>query len=187
MKAEHYYATFLGGLVFLVGVFFLASGKAEANPSSLVYGCKTAPATSTVVYMTGGTATTTIICDLMGSGGSRLAENATLTLFRNFSNAPASVQKVTYEYSNDYTTFAPAASTWYTVSTTTPNNPASPIFTWIPASTTWSGAPGAPKDYDATIIDVPVKARWVKAVITVPVGAASSTVWGEIVKKVENF
>lgn len=185
-------------LFIALGVVSLMATKASANPSQFfantTSSCRTmaVSATTTRTWQTAGTATSTICLDAASlSGGSRALEGATLLIYR-LASSPASATKVSLEYSNECYVSAPNTDWYpgkfYSIDATTS---ASVGFTGGDsltvnfATTTVGGS--ANGDFDTIAIKVPTPVNCVRAVITTPIGAASSSVWGELVGRVQNF
>ncbi len=161
----------LSGMAAL-SVFLAFAPVASANPSSFSSPAYTATATSSLVYMTPGTATTTVTFDTYESNGTTqvnngntfVADGATLLLAVTASST-ASVFVVNLEYSvdgidwyqNNRATYAAGA-----IAIVTPNS-----FTYTYASTTPGGGnvlPTSSRGAKAINLDTPT--RYIRAFIT---------------------
>ena len=184
-------------IIALVIAAVIASGVtvAKANPSYFVRNSSssstncTMSASTSVAYMTAGRATTTLTLNAVGCGSSRAIDSAALMLYRNAS-APGTRTRIKFEFSDDCDAstggswYAPVAtSTDYVVDTDAAVNSFNAI-TWQFASTTIGGGVAA-SDSDTLLIPIRVPTKCVRAVLTVPIGAASSSIWGALVGKQE--
>lgn len=181
----------IGGVV--LGLVVLA-GVAKANPSYFADGVSTAAATSTVTYMTPGTATTTtFVYDAYADGNNEKADAATLGIQFTGSSTASSI-KIDFEYAfnnslaNCQTT--PTACDWYkdsllgtnaVVGTTTngtlgivPNS-----YQLSFSSSTINGAAGS-STIATRLITLPTVARYIRAVISMPIGSLNGAVWATI-------
>jgi len=184
----------------LGAIVFGFSGEASANPLQFNAGAKTATATTTLTYMTPGTATsTTLVYDSYEIDGKNqtnqyntwVPDKAHLLLQVNASST-ASVFRVDLEYSNGTNCqTTPSACDWYgdgMFATTT--NPVSlnakEYLQWTFASSTIGGVPtstgltgaSVTNNRDNRIIEIPVPLRFVRAVISVT--GANGAVYAEI-------
>lgn len=166
----------------------------HANPSFFTTNTSTSctslssSATTSPIYQTAGTATTTV-CLNASLGTASAYDNGSLVLYRNAS-AATSQTKIQFEYSMNCLSgnpdwFADRVSLSGFGATTTPaiifsgNN----SYTWQAASSTLGGSGVSTQGLDTIAIPVSVPTACVRAVITVPVGAASSSIWAQIVGK----
>lgn len=178
--------------LFVVALLAFAT-PAHANPTGLQRSNQTA--TTSVVYMTPGTATTTYYYDA-GQGNNFGADSAAFLVQLTGSSTPLSVLNVTMEYANPGLNGAdcdvnPNACDWYRdtlypapFGTTTPTQTLSipTSYNIAMASTTVGGAAGiAPRT--TRIIAVPMPTRYVRAVLTLAIGGANGAVWGEFTGK----
>lgn len=181
-------ALLLAGVAYLSGVHTLIAGAAMLvfSPTN----CYTAAATSTLSYMTPGTATTTVTCP-MGNDG---ASTASLAIQVNASST-SSLFNVYVEESMD-------GQDWYpigapdTASTTPYNLSLRAYSTFTFASSTIGGTPsllGASTTYQGYeaennrnhyLIDVPVRMKRVRAYTAIPAGSTNGAVWMQIIPKI---
>jgi len=156
-------------------------------------------ATTTLAYMTAGTATTTKYYDT-GSGNNFAADSAVLALQLTGSST-ATTAKVEFEFANTPTSGAncrtsPDACDWFKdstvgefpgISTTTQAaNIATPNSFTLPfASTTVGGAVGN-SARTTRLLTVPTYTRYIRAVITLIPGSLNGAVWAEFVGKKQN-
>lgn len=123
--------------------------------------CYTAAATTTLSYMTAGTATTTVTCPLSFEG----ADSATLALWvQASSTSSVIVGQIEYSdngidwYQNNQDIFAAGA-----IAIATPSN----SFTWTYASTTVGGAGvGASTNTGAKLVKVATPTKWVRVILS---------------------
>lgn len=167
----------LGAVAFAtVCAVVLSVPSAEANPSYFlrcsVTGCpQQALATSTPVYMTAGAATTTIQFDT-GRGTAQGSDSAVL-LTQFTASSTSSKLQIAFQYSQD-------GVDWYDSNL---NNQATTTATQdisVTQNFLWSAAASG-RLLKAVVVNVPTK--YVRALISVPVGAANGAVWAEFVAK----
>ena len=170
---------------------FMVSSKASANPSYMIQNSTssltsdTLTATSSVAWQTAGTATTTVA--LNGSiGTSQAMDSATLFLYRTGAGGTTKTN-IAFEYSPNCNASVPD---WYSYAATstmgaTVTAGSAQSITWAFASSTTGGA-GSFSNTDSIAIPVPTPSACVRAVLTVPTGAASSSIWAEFVGKRQN-
>lgn len=154
-------------------------------------------ATSTLTYQTPGTATSTWYYD-SGTGNVNAADKAVFALQQTGSSTNSQV-KTEFEYgfpsfnsaANCKTT--PTACDWYrdstlgadsAISTTTAaanvSTPTSFVMNF--ASTTQGGAAGT-ATRTLRLLTVPTYSRYIRAVVTTPIGSTNNAVWGEFIGK----
>lgn len=168
---------------------------AHANPLRLAPTSQTASATTSPVYMTPGTATSTIYMDSFAQGGSQIWD-AVVLLEQFTASSTNSVLNTTIEYSDGVAgvdcTATPTACDWYVNNTIAMTNASTSqpyvlssnslnTYTWKYASTTQGGAAGvetANRGFKA--ITVPTPARYVRAIFTLA-GTTNGAVWGKLV------
>lgn len=170
--------------------------KSHANPlgffrTSSVDGL----ATTSLAFQTAGTGTTTKYYDT-GSGNNFSADKAVFALQQTGSST-GSILKTEFEFANPPTSGAncttnPNACDWYKDSTTVDsgisttsqaaNITTSNSFTMTFASTSPGGAGGSSARM-TRLITVPTYTRYIRAVITTPVGSTNNGVWGEFIGK----
>lgn len=196
------YLYFGGMLAALVSFIILISPfeKAQANPSN-IYGVQTAAATTSLVYMTAGTATTTLTLDnyignvLPGnyintnqpavSGG---VSDSVTALIQFTASTSGSILKVRPEISQDGIDWYPYNTPLATISTTTPIAGYSD-YQWTVATTSANGLPGtsnAMKQLNSlTITNVPT--RYIRLIFTIPIGSSNGALWSEAWVKRQQF
>jgi len=182
------FALFLVAIAVILGSH---QGIAEANPSQFVESKSTA-ATTTLTYMTAGTATTTVVFDT--SDGGFPTESAILLVNRTASST-GSQTKIQFEFSMGASgtdcAVAGANCDWYSdhVSYDALNSTTTAPFFTTGNSLTWqfaSSTPGGTLTRDAMAIKIETPTRYVHAILTVPIGALNSAIWTEFVGKVQN-
>lgn len=186
-----------------LGIIGIAS-VAYANPSFLGSKASSSTASSTVTYMTPGTATTTVIYDSYGQGGTNQtsAYNSSKTdeaflAIQLTASSTSTTLNVDLEFANGSNCYAaPNTCDWYrnnleALSTTT--SPAllnqNQTMTWTFASST-QGQIGDPTKINRVnkMVTIPTPTRYTRAIFTLPAGSANGAVYAEIqpVKEVNN-
>lgn len=196
MKSHTTFIELLAGIAMIAAfsvaaclVLFGFPQTSHGNPSLYIQTSGTSTtqnslvATSSVAWQTAGNATSTIVMN--GSLGTVSAlDSATLLLYRKGSGG-GSKTKVTVEYSQNCDATIPD---WYVASTTNTLTTGMPFvngFVWQFASSS-IGSSVNPSDFDTIALAIPTPTKCLRAILSVPVGAASSSVWGELVAKREN-
>lgn len=176
----------------------------SANPSQVLVS-KSAAATTTLSYITAGTATTTPAFDTQADGG-LIADTATLAM-QFTASSTATIFQWRYEYADNTIvngqlvdcSATPTKCDWYSVAevesfritstaTTTPFQVASaPLeLSWKFASTTQGAGAIVADNLALRIFKVPVFARYVRAAIFLQTGSTGGAVWTEWLGKKEN-
>lgn len=173
------------GSILLVMGFLLSAYIAKANPSFFIQNTSSSAtacsltASTTRTWMTGGTATTTIALNASGCGGSQAIDSAELLLYR-FAAAPTSKTNVTIQFSQNCDATSPD---WYFATSSIGT------FTSVPSQMSWTfasstiGGEIAASDFDTVAIPITTPTKCVRAILTVPVGAASSSIYADFVGK----
>lgn len=192
------YAAVVAILVTCAFVFSTTSVHANpsyfvrANQTSTVTTGPTTLATTTRTWQTGGMATSTITLNT-NIGTLQSVDSLTLKLYRLAAGGTTQTN-VQIEYSANCDAVSPD---WYSAATTSAQiaasiptgffttGQASAKLTWQFASSTIGGSPNV-LNFDTLIIPVPIYERCVRAVMTTPIGAASSSIYTEFVGKREN-
>lgn len=158
----------------------IAAVPAHANPSQFVR-AQTAPATTTLTYLTPGTATTTLAIN----GVSNTAFDSAVVNFCLTASSTSSTINMGTEYSQDGQTWyadeitVRATTTPATLSATVPNT-----FSYTYASTTPGGAAtSATSNTGCKTVPLLTPEKYARVFFTVPVGATNGAVWAEIVAK----
>ena len=192
------------GIAVVLAVVTLA-GIAQANPSFFIRqnnGTGTT-ATTSVTYMSVGTATTTAYFDALSSGSPYGADSATL-LWQMTATSTNSTTDLYIEYADITSgvncTTSPTACDWYSnaLASTSPANintsniSAVPFVRWRYGANTQGLVAGVPADSRSLrIVDVPVPTRYARAIFVIPDltaqgTASSSAVWAQFVAKKED-
>lgn len=174
---------------------------AHANPLQYTNTTQTAAATSSPVYMTPGTATTTLVADsFQSTTGNNYANNKIALLLQFIASSTASQLNMNLEYSNGYPgvdcVATPNACDWYEdnatneygFGTTTPNFLLAiiPQYQWkFASSTVGQLAPAANNNRATRLLSINTPARYVRAVFTCAVGGAGCGVWAQFVPSKE--
>lgn len=181
-----------GVIAAIVVLGFLRINTASANPSQIIASNTTA--TTTLSYMTTGTATTTYYMDAQDDGGS-VADTAVFLL--NFvGSSTASSINIAYEYAQDNSGLDcvnnPTKCEWYADVLNFPNATTTPsiapltatrVFSLPYASTTVGGIGGTGNSRNTRILTVLTPSRYVRAVITMPLASLNGAVWGNFLRK----
>lgn len=178
-------------------VFFVTTPKTEANPSafSRQNNGVSITATSSVSYMSFGTASTTYYYDSQANGNSGAADSASV-LWQMTATSSNATQDMYVEYAqggNADCIATPMACDWYSHATsTTPDaNAVSPFARLRFSSSTPPilGADTAPNNRNLREFAIPMPTRYARVIFVVPYQlyssgtASSSAVWAEIVAK----
>lgn len=193
----------------LVVMSFAVVGEVKANPSifsrfSNILSQRQAVASTTPVFLTPGSATSTVYADV--GAGNWAADNATLFMQVNASST-GSIPTWRYEYADDTPgancVNSPTACDWYgdslykqgiTYSTTTDS-----AITYVPTfqTTSWryaSSTDGCATGFALSSINracrsfvVPTPSRYVRAVIYLPIGSTNASVWATFLTRKENI
>lgn len=176
-----------GGLAGLTLLALSFAGLVHANPTLFTSSAQTATATTTLAYMTPGTATTTVLYDTRAENGTNqtkdgnglIPDSVTLKEYMKASST-ATVLVTNFEFSDDkidwyqnnLETYAAGA-----ISIATPNS-----YTWTFATSTIGGVlNGNGTDVGAKVISVKVPTRYVRAVLTMT--GANGAVWAQMLPK----
>lgn len=171
------------------GVFYTV----RANPSFFIEGNATAVATSTLTFITPGLATTTLTQQAYVAGNPTGINAATL-LVQLTGSSTLSVINIAFEYadatSGTNCQATPASCDWYrdsligsetgiiSTSTNTINASQTNSYSLTFASTSVGGAGGA-NSRTTRILNVQTPSQYVRAIITVPIGALNGAVWAK--------
>lgn len=185
--------TFLTALAtaLLIYTAFGMIHKAHANPLGFSCAAQTASATTTPVYMTAGTATSTLLFDTYcvngtnqpNTGNTNIANK--LTLLTQFSaSSTASVLGISVEYSQDGVDWyqdnylSPLATTSPAVLLATPNS-----YSWLFASSTLDGVANTGNRVGKAL-QIQTPTRYVRVVYTLT--GTNAAVWGELLPQKED-
>lgn len=183
MKRIHYFI--LAIAIFASSGFYFT---ARANPSFFVRS-QSATATSTVSYMTPGTATTTIPSFDLGVSGAQGADSAVLALQFTGSTTPnnSAVATTTYnvaiEYSQDNVDWYSDSYSQFGTTTVAQNITTQTSRSISLGTQTIKGSLIASTTPTKVVINVPSPMRYVRAIISVAIGSTNGSVWGEFVAK----
>ena len=178
------------GFIAIIAVFAIAL-MARANPQFFVKTAPTATATSTISYMTGGTATTTLTFDAYLVDQSKTDQNPialdglALAIQFHASSAPLTTLKWRYQYSQDN-------KDWYyenadlNINASTTNVVADfHEYSWlqISTSTAYSATGNSTSSLAMKIVDVPTPTRYIRAQFYILPGTTNGGVWAEFIPK----
>lgn len=184
MKINKKVAGLIGMLAFVAA--FLVGHTAYANPLAFSTGVSTATASTTVAYMTAGTATTTLTYDTYNIAnaqpGNPTAAQALSLLVQMTASSTLSSLVVNYEYSMD-------GVDWYQDGTGGLASTTIPYIISTPMSARWNFASSTPglgavlsnTNRDHRILSVRTPTRYIRAIFTVPVGASNAGVYASFV------
>lgn len=187
----------------LIALFALGyAGYALANPSLNSSGAALATATSSPVFMTPGTATSTVVYDAYEVNGTNqtngsntnLADSATF-LLQLTASSTNTIVNVNFEYADSSSVDCKAQQNncdWYQdgisigATSTVTNLSLANTFQWKYASTTPGlGAHVASNNRGGRVIQVKTPTRYVRAIITLNLAGTNGAVWGKFVPKKE--
>lgn len=166
---------------------------AKANPSFFIRGnslgtpvCSQFIATTSVSYMTAGTATSTVTLD-GGCGSAQGADSAAL-MVQFAGSSTAAVLNADIEYSQDnvdwYATGYAGASDAVSASTSPSITSAQQyIFNFASSTINRSITTNANSATSTRIVRIAMPTRYVRAVFSLPVGSTNGAVWAEFVGK----
>ena len=164
------------------GALTFAGGAplAHANQSSFCVGNSTSGATTSPVYMTPGTATTTLTNSACADRATPLDQT---NLFVQLTgSSTSSTLGISFEYSQDgvdwYSDTVNRGAT--TTQSVNYNQPTSQLLHF--ASTTVGGAAGT-SARTMRAITVPMMSQYVRAIFTVPVGSTNSAIWAQFISQ----
>ena len=180
----------------MAGLTFLGAGLVMANPQFFQTESGTAAATSTVSYMTPGTATTTLVIDsfkLVQSSTETpnpTAYNALSLAIQFEATSTSSSLARYYEYSSDNIDWYPENEVTTINATTTIEIQHRKLYQFsFPATSTPLSNAELPvtngKARVHKIVDVPILARYVRVNFYIPVGSTNGAVWAEFMPRKE--
>jgi hypothetical protein len=181
-------------IFFLMVVLAFASATAfvYANPMQFTATASTAAATTSPVFMTPGTATSTVRYDTFQSNGTTQTNtgntyltNQTQLLVQFTASSTSSTLNINLEYSQDgidWYADAPTNVVGYATSTFSVSLNQIPQYQWKFASST-IGQAGAlvSNNLDTRSIAVNVPTRYVRAIFTCGAGGTNCTVWSTFI------
>lgn len=182
---------YIAAILLGIGLILSLGIAVKANPSFFLVQNNgiTSTATTSVAYMTAGTATTTYYMDT-GAGTAGSTDGAVFRTLLVGSSTASSIN-IAIEYANgggDCIT-TPTSCEWFSDTlngaTTTLSRNISTLNTYLLnyASTTVGGAAGTGNGRNTRIFRVETPVRYLRAVITMPIGSLNGAVWGEFIGK----
>lgn len=182
-----YAKKYLYGAALLPFVAFLVLAFANEMEAAiyLLTPKKTATATTTVAYMTPGTATTTLTSDLYFSSSNTKASGA-LVAFQYTASSSAAALKARVEYSDDGIDWYPESVELNTVATTTLMTTTFREYSWSNFATTtdYGGSGTASRIHQSFSVETPT--RYVRVKFYVPAGAGNGALWASLTPNKEN-
>src|SRR3990167_3547149 len=184
-------------IVLILSVMIFKDHIVEAGAPYFIRVNATNTATSTLSYMTAGTATTSLIADIYKVNGvGEVSGDMDLRIAVQYTaSSTASTLKWRYEYSNGSNCQAnPGNCDWYSESinnaagtaTTTIETMTFKEYSWVFASST-PGAILIPKDRALKIITVPILAQYVRVLFYMPNASLPGAVWAEVICVSQRF
>ncbi len=178
-------------------ISFMGTEKVFGNQSGIAPGAKSAVATTTVNFMTPGTATTTVVYDSYNQNGTNqpvgyvptTSDGATL-LVQQTASSTTSILGWKYEYSQDGLDWYGDAIVNYGNATTTQVQSLA-----VNNSYTWNFASSTSCDNTAVLltnnrgckaVNVQTPTRYVRAVFFIPTGASNAGVYAQFVPRKQN-
>ena len=178
------------GICFVIGVVSLSffSQEADANPDQILTK-ETAVATSTVTYITAGTATTTLTWDTQEDGGFSVHE-ATLNIMFAATNT-TSILNIQVQHSQNGTDWFPGAPgnlTAYATTSTPFDIGTIQTVSYRFSSTTQNqlAVTNAGSATSTRSVRIPVPERYVRAVFSIDPAGGNGAFWAQFVGKREN-
>lgn len=190
------------GFIAFAGFMFAHIQIAHANPDQTL-GNQTATATTTLSFMTPGTATTTLYFDSQSDGG--LPTKSAILMTQFTASSSVSTLQINQEYADDTPGVnckdTPLACDWYQGSqgmintgvATSTNNPKIfdvaivPQYSWLFASSTIGGSGlAAVNNFDARVIPISTPTRYTRLWFSMKIVAnGNGAVWAKVVGKKE--
>lgn len=151
---------------------------AYANPSAFAPTKETAAATSTLVYMSPGAATTTLSYDSL-SGDSTKVDSLTLA-FQATASSTAPILNARLEDSPNGIDWYPRAIGVGVPATTTSMSTPYNVLSFILSTTTDNGGSGtSSRVHESFTVTAPM--RWVRVVFSQPVGTTNLGLWAQMI------
>lgn len=171
-----------------IGFYSFDKKEADANPYQFQV-TASGIASTTVTYMSAGTATTTITHDSLQG---RFATDKASLLVQLKASSTATTLQWKFEFAHDTPGFdcvaTPTACDWFQDNqeltlnaTTTVQVRTSKEFSWLFASTTLNS--GGTSDFGFKLVDMPTPTRYTRAVFYLPVGSTKGSLYAKIVAK----
>lgn len=180
-------------IVMIVGLGFNLK-TVQANPSRITApdSCTTSTNSSTtsISYLTPGTATTTVTCNLQRisalAGGTDSIDSAIFAMQFHASSTALSELDWYFEYSQDGVDWY-RANNFPTLGTTTTAVPQNFAWRQYSTSTVYSSNGFATSSLEKKFIPITTPTRWVRAVFTAPTGSNNIGVWAQFIGKAERL
>lgn len=185
MLTKHIKPQVFFGVVFAVALFFGTAIVAMANPSFFMVGSQTATASSTLAYMTPGTATTTLPALDTYAPGTNTKANGAFLAFQYTASGTAPVLNARVEYSNNNQDWYPDGFTYVpegpTYATTTIMTTPAHNYSWTLSTTTEAIGSGTATRVHQSLALTEIPARYVRVIFTVPQGGGNGGLWAVLV------
>lgn len=184
-------AVTISALMLLTAVFLLNVPKADANPTrfSIVPSCSTqgtsatSLSTTTLSYVNAGTGTTTATCNMGRTGlGTELYDEATFFVAQTGSSTLATLNIDIQDSYNGVDWYSRSLG-WNVDGNTASSSPSlSGVQSFVSTFSSTTPDKSAVTSANSTVsykqLSVPVKAPFIRAIITAPSGSTQSGVWG---------
>lgn len=182
-KSINRYALLLASMIAIFGFLFSFVNAAHANPSQFPAPVSTAPATTTLAYMSPGNATTTLQLDSY-SGGINYATNLATIAIQYTASSTAPTLKFRIEDSPDGVDWYPRSNALVSLATTTvlSGNSAEYQFTFA-TSTDFGGSGTASRLHQSLTTNVPM--RYMRVKFYVPAAGGNGGLWATIIPQKE--
>lgn len=172
------------GLIVLVSLavltlFGMSVKEARATPSQFFPTKETAPATSTLLYLTPGTGTTTLTYDSFQGDNAKIDRLVLAMQYTGSSTGPT--LKIRFEDSMNNNDWYPRSATSLNpTSTTTLLTGNFSEYQWTVSTTTDNGGSGtAARVHNAFTVEAPM--RYVRAIFYVPAAGGNGGLWAQFV------
>jgi len=152
------------------------------NVAQVTPACRTATATTSVTYITAGTATTTLICDFYADGTNPTLANGGMLKIQFMGSSTASTLDTYLEYSQDGEDYYESAISDKASTSPTKSLGTVQAFSFTFASSTAGhiALANASSTRATRITKIDTPTRFVKAVFVMPVGSTPGAFWAEV-------
>jgi hypothetical protein len=176
------YSIFGIGFVALIVTIVVTAIPAGANPSQFFPTKETASATTTLVYMTPGTATTTLSYDSYQGDAVKIDQLTLAIQYTASTTATAPTLKLRLEDSMDNINWYPRASVLNSLATSTQITGNFGEYLWNVSSSTatdFGGSGTATRMHTSLVVDAPM--RYVRAKFYTPVAGGNGGLWAQMI------
>jgi hypothetical protein len=186
---KHIYSGIIAALILATALFAGSMvKKAGASASAFIdIPCSTASATTSLSYMTAGTATTTLTCPI-AQGQSYAADAGTLLMQQTASSSATSKIKGVIEVSQGGSNNSCTSGDWYPINSNLIASTTSGLlvapdgsFVWSFASSTIGGAASANTNRNQQSLAFNTPLKCVRVYFAVPPAAGNAAIWAQII------